>query len=183
MIMKILLHIQTVRGIFAYFYSHLSLETVFPSCKLTQNYYINISTSFSWKLVYLILNRPPSHSPTIIPCLKDYPHNLPLPNLRWIVNNLEVQPRLLFKKNPSFFLNQEKLRSPARAIFKNSKISLWTGKNFELQPKPNTPKSQFGKSLGPKLSFVVDKMGNLHKIRLLTFQTQWIRYFIHYLKF
>ena len=36
--------------IFDYFYSHLSVETVFPALKLIQNHYINVNTSFPWKL-------------------------------------------------------------------------------------------------------------------------------------
>ena len=32
---------------FGYFYSHLSLETVLPALKLTQNSYINVNKSFS----------------------------------------------------------------------------------------------------------------------------------------
>ena len=80
---------------------------------------------FFLKTGNLILNWAPSLSPTIIPFIKDYPHNL------------EVQPKLLFeKKVPSFFLNLEKLRSPARASF--SKISLRIEKNLELKPKINT---------------------------------------------
>ena len=71
MVMKILLHVQNspskqsvgkqvwfvlnlFGGIsvgdtperFGYFYSYLSLETVFPARKLTQNFCINISISF-----------------------------------------------------------------------------------------------------------------------------------------
>ena len=55
----------------------------------------------------------------------------------------EIQARLMLKKNPSFFPELEKLRSPARAIFKNSKISLQIGKNLEVQPKANSRKPQF----------------------------------------
>ena len=42
-----------------------------------------------------------------------------------------------------FFLKWEKLRSLLRTIFKNPKISLWTGKNLKPQPKKYTQKSQF----------------------------------------
>ena len=36
---------------FCYFHSHLILETVFQALKLTQNCYIIMNISFSWKLV------------------------------------------------------------------------------------------------------------------------------------
>ena len=40
-------------------------------------------------------------------------------------------------------------------------------------------KGWIGKNLGPRWSFTVEKKtGNLHKIRLTTFQTQWMRYSI-----
>ena len=41
------------------------------------------------------------------------------------------------------FMNWKKLRSQARATFKNPKMSLCIGKNLEVQPKTNTQKSQF----------------------------------------
>ena len=72
-----------------------------------------------------------------------------------------------------------------RATFKNSETFLWIRKNMEIQPKTNTQKFQFWiyrsvrKSLDPMLSLTVEnKMGNLHKIRLFTFWTQWMRYSI-----
>ena len=37
-------------------------------------------------------------------------------------------------------MNWEKLGSSARATFKNLRISLLIGKNWEVQPKPNTQK-------------------------------------------
>ena len=77
-----------------------------------------------------------------------------------------MQPKLIFKtlNFSSFFLNWEKLRSPFRTTFKSFKISLWTGKNLELQSKTNIQKSQlwiYGlginwESLGPNLSFTVE---------------------------
>ena len=42
-----------------------------------------------------------------------------------------------------FFMKWEKLRNPARVIFKNPKISFWVGENTDQQPKTNTRKSQF----------------------------------------
>ena len=37
-------------------------------------------------------------------------------------------------------MNRKKLRSPARATFKNPKISWLTGKNLEIQPTTNIQK-------------------------------------------
>ena len=63
-------------------------------------------------------------------------------------------------------MNWEKLRSPATATFKNIKIPLCTGKNCNFATMDELRK------LCPNLSFTVEnKMGNLHKIRLFTFQT------------
>ena len=70
------------------------------------------------------------------------------------------------------------MKNPAKATFKNPKISLLIGKNLEVQPKTNTQKIPIWnlwrnwENLYPYLSFTVEnKIGNLHKIRLLTFQT------------
>ena len=41
------LRVGAAPGKVGYFYSHLSLETVFPARKLAQNCYININISFS----------------------------------------------------------------------------------------------------------------------------------------
>ena len=102
-----------------------NLGNSIPSTKTDTKLWYKYKHIFFLKTGNLILNWAPSLSPTIIPFIKDYPHNL------------EVQPKLLFeKKVPSFFLNLEKLRSPARASF--SKISLWIEKNLELKPKINT---------------------------------------------
>ena len=61
-------------------------------------------------------------------------------------------------------MNWGKSRTPARAT---SKISFLIGKNLEVRPKTNTQKILF-----PYLSFTVEnKIGSLHNIRLLTFQT------------
>ena len=75
-------------------------------------------------------------------------------------------------------MNWEKSRSPARATFKNPKIFLLIGKNLEVQPKTNTQKIPIWnlwrnwENLYPYLSFTVEnKIGNLHKIWLLTLQT------------
>ena len=70
-----------------------------------------------------------------------------------------------------FFLILEKLRSPARGTYKNPKIFLWIRKNWNLRMN--------WKKLGPNLSFTVEnEASNLHKIKLLLFQTQWMRYSI-----
>ena len=126
------------------FYSHLSLETVFPALKLTENCYINVNIFL--KTDNLILNYVPFLSPIIIPCPRGSLHDLSFPTLSWIGNKLEVQPGLISKKTKqfsiSFFLIWEKLRSPIRASFKNYKISLWIRKNLEDQPKTTTQKSQ-----------------------------------------
>ena len=75
-------------------------------------------------------------------------------------------------------MNREKQRSPARATFKNPKISLLIEKNLEVQPKTNTQKIPIWnlwrnwENLYPYLSFTAEnKIDNLHKIRLFTFQT------------
>ena len=75
-------------------------------------------------------------------------------------------------------MNWEKSRSPARATVKNPKISLLIGKNLEVQPKTNTQKIPIlnlwrnWENLCPYLSFTVDnRISNLHKIGLFTFQT------------
>ena len=68
------LRISATSGILSYFYSHLSLQTVFPSIKLTQNCYIKkYKHTFFLKTDNFILNWVQSLSPTIIPYLKDYP--------------------------------------------------------------------------------------------------------------
>ena len=71
----------------------------------------------------------------------------------------------------------KKLRSPARATLKNPKISLLIRKD-QRQPKTNTQKITNldlwinWQNVCPNLSFTVEnKIGNLHKIRLFTFQT------------
>ena len=51
-------------------------------------------------------------------------------------------------------MNLKKLKSPARATFKNPKIFWLIGKNFEVQPNIT----------------VKNKVGSLHKAMLFTFQ-------------
>ena len=75
-------------------------------------------------------------------------------------------------------MNWEKLESPARATFKNPKLSLLNGKIFEVQPKTNTQKMPIlnlwinWENVCPNIRFTVEnKISNLHKIRLFTFQT------------
>ena len=74
-------------------------------------------------------------------------------------------------------MNWEKLRSPAGVAFKNPKISLLIGKNLEVQPKTNNQKTPIWnlrrnwENVCPYLSFTVEnKINNLHKMRLFTFQ-------------
>ena len=56
-------------------------------------------------------------------------------------------------------MNWEKLGSSARATFKNLRISLLIGKNWEVQPKTNTQKIPILnlwmnlENVGPNLSF------------------------------
>ena len=68
-------------------------------------------------------------------------------------------------------MNWEKSRSPARATFRNPKISLLIGKtNTQKIPIWNLWRNW--ENLYLCLSFTVEnKIGNLHKMRLLTFQT------------
>ena len=78
------------------------------------------------------------------------------------------------KKESIFFQIWDKLRSPVKATFKNSKISLWIEKNFEGQPKANAKKSQ---------SWIYGwiwkcYVPNLHKTKLPLYQTEWMRYII-----
>ena len=61
----------------------------------------------------------PSLSPTIIPYLKDYSHNLSVPTLSWIGNNLEVKIRLMLRKQLSISFS-------------------WIGKNWEVQPEQHS---------------------------------------------
>ena len=69
-------------------------------------------------------------------------------------------------------MNWEKLRSPAVATFKDPKISLWIGNNLEVRLRPTLKNPNFTSmdEFGEIISTVENKMGNLHKIRLLTFQ-------------
>ena len=92
--------------------------------------------------------------------------------------NLGLYSKNLEQHSKIFFINLEKSRSPARATFKNPKISLLIGKNLEVQPKTNTQKIPIWnlwrnwENLYPYLSFTAEnKIDNLHKIRLFTFQT------------
>ena len=53
----------------------LSLETVFPALKVTQNCYLNVNISFfeNWPFNHIL---GPLRFSTNILCLKNYPHNL-----------------------------------------------------------------------------------------------------------
>ena len=81
-------------GNFCYFYSHLSLETVFPSIKLTQIYYINMSIFFFLKTGNLIFNCVPT-SPTNTPHMKENPYNLTKYKIK---ETLKTQISQLFKE-------------------------------------------------------------------------------------
>ena len=135
---------RTTPGKFCKFYSHSSLKTVFPVLRVTQNCYMNIKIT-SWKLVLLSLLQTP--------CLKKYIHNLKKYEIKWtskipisqLFSELEKTWKFslaLYLHFSIFFLNQEILRSLARATFKISKISLKTEKNLDLLPGSNTQKSK-----------------------------------------
>ena len=68
-------------------------------------------------------------------------------------------------------MNWEKSRSPARATFRNPKISLLIGKtNTQKIPIWNLWRNW--ENLYPYVSFTGEnRIDNLHKIRLFTFQT------------
>ena len=74
-------------------------------------------------------------------------------------------------------MNWEKLKCLARETFKNLKIFLLIGKNLEVEPKSNTQNPNFNwwmnwENACPNLSFPIEnKLSNLHKLRLLLFQT------------
>ena len=70
-----------------------------------------------------------------------------------------------------FILNWEELRSPARATFKNRKISWLIGKNLYRKTNTKNPNFESMDELEKfDLNFTVEnKAGNLHKIKLLTF--------------
>ena len=65
-----------------------------------------------------------------------------------------------------FILNWEELRSPARATFKNPKISWLLGKNLYHKTNTKNPNFESLDELGKfDLNFTVEnKAGNLHKI-------------------
>ena len=74
-------------------------------------------------------------------------------------------------------MNLEKLRSPANATFKNSKISLQIVKKLEVQPNSNVQEIPVLilwlhlKNVFLNLGFTVENgIANLYKIRLFTFQ-------------
>ena len=70
-----------------------------------------------------------------------------------------------------FILNWEELRSPARATFKNPKISWLIRENLYRKTNTKNPNFESMDELGKlDLNFTVEnKAGNLHKIKLLTF--------------
>ena len=99
-----------------------------------------------------------------------------------------MQPRLMLKRTIFYLFSwfrknwQVQPEQPSKISFK---ISLWIGKNLEVQPKNNAQKFPIlnlwmnWEKLGPNLCFTVEnKASNLHKIKLLLFQIQWMRYSI-----
>ena len=109
---------------FSYFYCYSNLKAVFPA--LWHKLFIQIWTLFSWKLVIRSQIRSPSLS---------YKHTMPESlssesDKYKIKKTSKIPFSQLFRelgtiwKYSHFFLNFEKLRSPARATFKNPKICL-----------------------------------------------------------
>ena len=99
------LRVSVISAIFGYFYSHLSLEIVFPALKLTQNCYIHeYKHIFLLKTGNFILNWVPFLLlQSFYIYLEDYP----------------------FQRFSELGISDwENLKSPVRATLKNSKISL-----------------------------------------------------------
>ena len=76
----------------------------------------------------------------------------------------------------------------AKVASKNPKISLWTGKNLEVQPETNSQKLPIlnlwmnWEKLCTNLSFTIEnKIGTLHKTRL--FKLNIMKEIIHYLRY
>ena len=181
------LRVSATSGKFDYFYSYLSLETVSPALKLTQNCYINVNIFFL-KTSNLFLNWVPS--------LFSYNHLIP--------DRLSLESIL-----PNSLVNGEQIESTTWAYVKKKKKNLsffsWFGKNWEVPPEqPSKIRKSLcelrktwkfsqrltlkitilnlrmnWEKLGPNISFTVkNKARNLHKIKLFLFQTQWMRYSI-----
>ena len=161
------LRVSATSGKFDYFYSYLSLETVSPALKLTQNCYINVNIVFL-KTCNLFLNWVPS--------LFSYNHLIP--------NRLSLQSILL-----NSLVNGEQIESTTWADVKKKKkeICLFSKIRKSLCELRKTWKfsqrltlkitilnlRMNWEKLGPNISFTVkNKARNLHKIKLFLFQTQ-----------
>ena len=97
------LRVSATSGKLGYFYSHLSLETVFAGLTLTQNCHIN-----KYKYIFFLENWVPLWVLNWVPLSLSFNHSmlerLSLPTLQRIRNNLEVQPqRLMLKKTFHLF--------------------------------------------------------------------------------
>ena len=166
------------------FFSNLSLEIAFTALEFTQNWYVSMSIFFfrKWQVNYKCGPLQAYHAGRLSPQSEKIwnqgglkKSQFPKFLLNWKKFGSRTQAYIKKEKQLGIFLNWEKLRSALRETFKNLKISLWIWKNFELQYKVNTQKSQFriygriGKILG-NLSFTVkNKIWNLYRIRLYTF--------------
>ena len=129
---------------FCNFYSHLSLETVFPALKVIENCYINMTIS-SWKLTPSLffkhtVNERLSPQPDKIWNYGDF-KNPNVPALQWIGKKFEVQPRFISKKPnfPLFFWIEKIWEVQLKNIHKSQNLSV----DLEVLPKTNTHKSQF----------------------------------------
>ena len=122
-------------GKFCIFYCHLNLERTFPALKVTQIWY-RIWTFLLLENCQFYHKLHPPVSPRLsnIPCMKEYPPNLKkyeingtskiqISQLFSEFRNIWKYNLSLYSQNPIsiFFLNWEKLRSPARATLKNPK--------------------------------------------------------------
>ena len=172
----------TIPKQFCHSYHHLSLETVFPAFKLTQNCYMNYNHKLSTPLSLLqtycalktILSQSKSSQSKKISNKREF-KNLNFQNLQWIGINVKAQSRIIFKKlNSPPCYEWEKMRSSDRATLKSRKMFLSILKNLEVQPKNNTQKIQIlnpwmnWENFCPNWSFSVE---NLLKMRQFAFET------------
>ena len=175
------------KGTFCKFYSHLVLETVPPVLQLTQNCYINTNISFSRKLEI----STQIESCKNILCLKDYPRNLTkyeikgsskiqISQLCSELGNIWKYKLCLYWKSQIIHIFR-KLRKIDQSIksniqkFQNLFVNWGTLRStaYDQHPKIRIFKLWiYWEKLCTNLSFTVEsKIGNLHRIKLLTFET------------
>lgn len=112
----------------------------------------------------------------LCPCLP-YPAHIPCLKKKILPMWQNMKAREL--KNP-IFLNPwwiEKILQP-RLIFRNPNFPFhsWIWKNLEMQLAPNISKSKVLICRWIRKCYILT--GNLHKIRMVIFQTWWMRYSI-----